>query len=97
MWEVAERRTPYETNSDFPEFMVPGIARILEGVRPQEGEGCEMMGDGFTTLMRRCWSAAPLQRPTFEGVVEELGAILKMGGGVDLAVEFSDGDGLLMR
>jgi hypothetical protein len=75
MWEVMERRIPYETNEGFPESMVGAIGEIRGGVRPVVGEGCEEFGGGVVGLMRRCWSGEGGDRPTFGEVVEELGLL----------------------
>ncbi len=75
MWEVMERRIPYETNEGFPESMVGAIGEIRGGVRPVVGGGCEEFGGGVVGLMRRCWDAEPGSRPTFAEALEELGCL----------------------
>lgn len=80
MWEVMERRIPFETNQDFPDQMMCAIAEIRGGARPAIGPGCEEFGEGLIGLLVRSWSGQADQRPSFGEIVEDL-CVLKQNVG----------------
>lgn len=100
VWEVLERRIPFETNADFPDSMLLAIREIRGGVRPKEGAGCEAGGAALVALMRRCWESDPTVRPEFVVIADELTALragLGDGGGDEISLSVGRDDGTLLR
>lgn len=65
MWEFACRQFPYE-GLDQPKV----IAGVVSGnLRPSIPV---TVPDAWTSLMQRCWSGDPSQRPTFDVILKEL-------------------------
>jgi len=67
MWEIATRKLPYEDAA-------PAVIHCLvaEGEREQIPTGCP---DGYTELMQKCWAQNPQERPSIDGVLQEVLAL----------------------
>lgn len=84
MWEMLTWQLPWGNGNPWQIVsLVIGGGRLevpprdqLPGVDTQSFAGL----DAYAALMRRCWSQFPLDRPTFEAIIQELRALLRNTG-----------------
>ena len=69
LWEMCERKLPYEGQSE---------SQVVEGVCKQGMRlGTGTAPSGLVSLMQKCWSFEPENRPSFPEIVVTLQTLLK--------------------
>ncbi|XP_001995979.3 uncharacterized protein LOC6569599 isoform X1 [Drosophila grimshawi] len=92
-WEVMSRKKPF---SQFEKhFKCNEIEEILKGKRPPLSDIIESEFNYTQTIIKRCWQANPLKRPTISKLVEELDKpefvkVAKIEPEVFTVVDFAD-------
>jgi predicted outer membrane repeat protein len=69
LWEIASRKYPYETNTDFPKRLIDIVNFVQAGGRPLLSAECPHR---FRQLIEECWGHRPEDRPTFRQVLARL-------------------------
>lgn len=70
LWELMTRLTPYQGQiRSGAANAIKAIQDICNGMRPRIPDRCPTR---IASLMQRCWSTDPSQRPDFQYIVEEL-------------------------